>query len=176
MYQHKKWLAELIDIPTKKIMRKSPADDLQEQWYQKHKADMTQMSMIDISSQFNISPYLAKKAYNRIQEELGDLSFSEKFQQSKKDYLQWLTENQAVLLDKGKSIAELAVQFKKTEGQIRRARAKLREILKIPKVKDQNQTWLLANQEILLNPKLSKEEAAIRLAIESSQVYKKEAN
>lgn len=62
MYQHKKWLAELIDIPTKKIMRKSPADDLQEQWYQKHKADMTQMSMIDISSQFNISPYLAKKS------------------------------------------------------------------------------------------------------------------
>ncbi|WP_228255412.1 hypothetical protein [Acinetobacter wuhouensis] len=173
MYQHKKWLAELIDIPTKKIMRKSPADDLQEQWYQKHKADMTQMSMIDISSQFNISPYLAKKTYNRIQEELGDLIFSEKFQQSKKDYLQWLTENQAVLLDKGKSIAELAVQFKKTEGQIRRARAKLREILQIPKVKDQNQTWLLANQEILLNPKLSKEEAAIRLAIESSQVYKK---
>lgn len=64
-------------------MRKSPGDDLQEQWYQKHKADMKQMSVIDISSQFNISPYLAKKAYNRIQEELGDLSFSEKFQQSK---------------------------------------------------------------------------------------------
>ncbi len=87
--------------------------------------------------------------------------------------MQWLTENQAVLLDKGKSIAELAVQFKKTEGQIRRARAKLREILKIPKVKDQNQTWLLANQEILLNSKLSKEATAIRLGIESSQVYRK---
>lgn len=173
VYQHKKWLAELIDLPIRKIMRKSQADDLQEQWYQKHKADMTQMSVIDISSQFNISPYLAKKAYNRIQEELGDLSFSEKFQQSKQDYLQWLTENQAVLLDKGKSIAELAAQFKKTEGQIRRARAKLREILKIPKLEDQNQTWLLANQEILLNPKLSKEETAIRLGIKPSQVYRK---
>lgn len=173
VYQHKKWLAELIDLPIRKIMRKSLADDLQEQWYRKHKADITGMSVIAISSQFNISLYLAKKAYNRIQEELGDLSFSEKFQQSKEDHLQWLTENQAVLLDKGKSIAELAAQFKKTEGQIRRARAKLREILKIPKLKDQNQTWLLANQEILLNSKLSKEETGTRLDIEPSQVYRK---
>ncbi|WP_228257183.1 hypothetical protein [Acinetobacter sp. WCHAc060025] len=173
MYQHKKWLAELIDIPTKKIMRKSPADDLQEQWYQKHKADITQMSVIDISSQFNISPYLAKKVYNRIREELGESTFSEQFKNEKQSQFQWLLDHQDELLNQNKSVKEIAQDFEKTSGQILRARAKLREILKIPKVKDQNQTWLLANQEILLNSKLSKEATAIGLGIESSQVYRK---
>ena len=173
VYQHKEWLSELIEIPIGKKIRKQPSDELRERWFVENKPKMIDMSMNEIASKYDISIFIAKKVYNRIQEELGDLSFSQQFQQSKQDHLLWLTENQAMLLDKGKSIAELAVQFKKTEGQIRRARAKLREILKIPKVKDQNQAWLLANQNTPLDSSLSKEQAAKKLGIEPSQVYRK---
>ena len=173
VYRHKVWLAELIDIPSRKKMRKQESDVVKEQWFIENKSKMINMSMNEIASEYDVSIFIAKKVYNRIQEELGNLSFSEKFQQSKQDQLQWLTENQDVLLDKEKSIAELAVQFQKTEGQIRRARAKLREILKTPKVKDQNQAWLLENKELLQDSTLSKEEIAQKLGIEPKQVYRK---
>lgn len=173
VYQHRKWLNDLLELSSRKKFRKSKANDLQEQWFIKNKPEMINMSMNEIASKYNISVFIAKKVYNRIQEELGNLSFSENFQQNKQDQLQWLTENQAVLLDNEKSIAELAAQFQKTEGQIRRARAKLREILKAPKVKDKNQAWLLANQNMLLDRTLSKEQAAKKLNLEPSQVYRK---
>lgn len=173
VYRHKVWLAELIDIPSRKKMRKQESDVVKEQWFIENKSKMINMSMNEIASEYDISIFIAKKVYNRIQEELGNLSFSEKFQHCKQDQLQWLTVNQDVLLDKDKSIAELAVHFQKTEGQIRRARAKLREILQTPKIKDQNQTWLTKNQHILLDSTLSKEQAAKKLGIEPSQVYRK---
>ena len=103
-------------------------------------------------------------------EKLGDLGFSEKFQQSKKDNLQWLMENQDVLLNQGKYVAELAVHFQKTNGQILRAKAKLREILKTPKVQEQNQAWLLSNQPLLQDKALKKEQLAQKLGITPKQV------
>ncbi|KAF1024370.1 MAG: hypothetical protein GAK29_02602 [Acinetobacter bereziniae] len=173
VYQHKEWLAELIDIPKSKKMRKTSADDQQEQWFQKHKAQMTEMDVEEIALKFNVSPFIATKTYNRIRQELGELTFSAQFQQNKQDKYQWLLDHQDELLNSGKTVAELAKQFQKTNGQILRAKARLREILKTPKVQDQNREWLLENQDILLHLKLSKEETAKRLNIEPSQVYRK---
>ncbi|MDN5488863.1 MAG: hypothetical protein L0G93_09600 [Acinetobacter sp.] len=173
VYQHKKWLAELIEIPIRKKIRKSSSDDLHEQWFQEHKVHMKEMSIQNISTEFNISFYIAKKAYNRIRQELGESTFSEQFQSNKQTKFQWLLDHQDELLNSGKTITELAEQFQRTNGQILRAKAKLREILKIQKVQDQNRAWLLANQNILLDSKLSKEETAKRLNIELSQVYRK---
>ena len=173
VYQHKEWLSELIDIPKNKKMRKTSADDLQEQWFQKHKAQMTEMDIEEITLKFNVSPFIATKTYNRIRQELGELTFSAQFQQNKQDKYQWLLDHQDELLNSGKTVAELAEQFQKTNGQILRAKARLREILKIQKVQDQNREWLLANQEILFHSKLSKEETAKRLSIETSQVYRR---
>ena len=173
VYQHKKWLNDLLQLTPRKKLRKSKAEDLQEQWFIENKSQMMNLSALEIAEAYNVSLFIAKKAYNRICEERGELNFSEKFQQRKQDKIQWLIDHQEELLDKGKSIAELAEHFQKTSGQILRARAKLREILKVQKVKDQNQTWLLANQEILLNSKLSKDETVKKLNIESKQVYRK---
>lgn len=173
VYRHRGWLLELIDIPKRKKLRNRPTDVQREQWFQKHKVHMAEMSVEDISSKFNISLYVAKKAYNRIRQEHGELNFSAQFQQNKLDKYQWLLDHQDELLNSGKTVAELAEQFQKTNGQILRAKARLREILKTPKVQDQNREWLLANQDILFHSKLSKEETAKRLNIEPSQVYRK---
>ena len=170
VYQHKKWLADLISIPARKQTRKKESDTLKEKWFIENKSKMINMSMNEIASEYNISIFIAKKVYNRIQEELGDLGFSEKFQQSKKDNLQWLMENQDVLLNQGKYVAELAVHFQKTNGQILRAKAKLREILKTPKVQEQNQAWLLSNQPLLQDKALKKEQLAQKLGITPKQV------
>jgi hypothetical protein len=173
VYKHKKWLAELIEIPIRKKMRKTSTDELQEQWFQKHKAQMSEMEVDEIALKFNVSHFIATKTYNRIRQELGELTFSAQFQQNKQDKYQWLLAYQEELLNSGKTVAELAEQFQKTNGQILRAKARLREILKIQKVQDQNREWLLANQDILFHLKLSKEETAKRLNIEPSQVYRK---
>lgn len=170
VYQHKKWLAELVDISARKEKRKKEADASKEQWFIENKPKMINMSMNEIASKYNISTFIAKKAYNRIQEESGKGSFSEKFQQNKKDKLQWLMENQNALLNQGKSVAELAEHFQKTSGQILRAKAKLREILKIPKIQKQNQAWLLTNQSLLQDVTLEKEELAQKLGIPLKQV------
>lgn len=173
VYKHKKWLAELIEIPIRKKMRKTSTDELQEQWFQKHKVQMSEMEVDEIALKFNVSHFIATKTYNRIRQELGELTFSAQFQQNKQDKYQWLLAYQEELLNSGKTVAELAEQFQKTNGQILRAKARLREILKIQKVQDQNREWLLANQDILFHLKLSKEETAKRLNIEPSQVYRK---
>jgi hypothetical protein len=173
VYKHKKWLAELIEIPIRKKLRKTSTDELQEQWFQKYKVQMSEMDVEEIALKFNVSPFIATKTYNRIRQELGELTFSAQFQQNRQDKYQWLLDHQDELLNSGKTVVELAEQFQKTNGQILRAKAKLREILKIPKVQDQNREWLLANQNILFHSKLSKEETAKRLNIEPSQVYKK---
>ncbi|MFW2012746.1 hypothetical protein [Acinetobacter bereziniae] len=173
VYKHKKWLAELIEIPIRKKMRKTSTDELREQWFQKHKAQMSEMEVDEIALKFNVSHFIATKTYNRIRQELGELTFSAQFQQNKQDKYQWLLAYQEELLNSGKTVAELAEQFQKTNGQILRAKARLREILKIQKVQDQNREWLLANQDILFHLKLSKEETAKRLNIEPSQVYRK---
>ena len=173
VYKHKKWLAELIEIPIRKKMRKTSTDELQEQWFQKHKVQMSEMEVDEIALKFNVSHFIATKTYNRIRQELGELTFSAQFQQNKQDKYQWLLAYQEELLNSGKTVAELAEQFQKTNGQILRAKARLREILKIQKAQDQNREWLLANQDILFHLKLSKEETAKRLNIEPSQVYRK---
>lgn len=59
-------MSELIDIPKNKKMRKTSADDLQEQWFQKHKAQMTEMDIEEITLKFNVSSFIATKTYNRI--------------------------------------------------------------------------------------------------------------
>lgn len=173
VYQHKKWLAELIEIPSRKKIRKNNSQVLQEQWFLKNKSQMTNMSVHEIATAYRVSPFRAKKTYNRIRQELRESTFSEQFQHNKKSKHQWLLDHQDEFLNQGKTIAELAEKFEKTKGQILRAKAKLREILKTPKVKDQNQTWLFANQKTLLDSKLSKEEIAKKLDIEPSQVYRK---
>ncbi|MCT9979079.1 hypothetical protein M2R48_12120 [Acinetobacter sp. I-MWF] len=173
VYRHKEWLSKLIEIPIGEKIRKNPSDELRERWFVENKLKMLHLSVQEIAIEYNISLYIAKKAYNRIRDELGELNFSDEFKNSKQIQHQWLLDHQDQLLNHSKSIAELAVHFQKTEGQIRRARAKLREILKMPKVKDQNQTWLFANHNILLDLTLSKEEAAKKLNIEPSQVYRK---
>ena len=173
VYQHKKWLAELVSVPVRKQTRKKENDAIREKWFIENKSQMMNMSAHEIAAAYNVSLYIAKKAYNRVCEECGELNFSEKFQQSKQDNLQWLVENQDVLLDKSKSITELAEHFQKTNGQILRARGKLREILKTPKVQEQNQTWLLSNQVLLQDATLTKEELAQKLNIKPEQVYRK---
>ena len=173
VYQHKKWLAELIDIPARKKLRVNKSALLREQWFNDHKSQMLNMTAQDISTTFEVSLFIAKNAYDRIRLERGEKTFSEKFRQGKQNRQQWLLDHQEELLYSGKTVADLAKQFKKTNGQILRAKAKLREILKIPKVTEQNEAWLLAHQEILLNPNFSKEELAEKLNIEPSQVYRK---
>lgn len=137
---------------------------------------MTNMSVHEIVTAYGVSPFRAKNTYNRIRQELGESTFSEQFQYNKKSKHQWLLDHQDEFLNQGKTIAELAEKFEKTKGKILRAKAKLREILKIPKVKDQNQTWLFANQKMLLDSKLSKEEIAKKIDIEPSQVIENVGN
>jgi DNA-binding CsgD family transcriptional regulator len=175
VYQHKKWLADLISIPTRKRIRKKKSDDLQELWFQEHKDQMVGMSIQEITITHHISHFRAQKIYNRIRKELGELSFSEQFKKNKLDKYQWIIDNKDELLNQGKTVAELAERFQKTTGQILRARVKLRETLKTPKVKDQNRAWLIANQKILLDTNLSKEDLAKRLNIKPSQVNSKKA-
>lgn len=173
VYQHKKWLAELIDIPAKKRLRAGRLEVLREQWFNDHKSQMLNMTAQEIVEAFQVSLFIAKNAYDRICLERGEKTFSEKFKQGKRNKQQWLLDHQDELLHSGKTVVELAKQFKKTNGQILRAKAKLREILKIPKVVEQNETWLLAHQEVLLNPNFSKQELAEKLGIEPSQVDRK---
>lgn len=170
VYQHKKWLAELIDIPAKTKLRASKAEILREQWFNDHKSQMLNMTAQEIAEAFQVSLFIAKNAYNRICLEQGENTFSEQVQQDKKDKKQWLLDNQNELLHSGKTIAELADQFNKTTGQILRAKAKLREILQIPKVVEQNEKWLLEHQEVLLNPNFSNEELSKKLGINLSLV------
>ncbi|MEG0487038.1 MAG: hypothetical protein RR575_03785 [Acinetobacter sp.] len=173
VYQHKKWLAELIDIPAKKRLRAGRIEVLREQWFNDHKSQMLNMTAQEIVETFHVSLFIAKNAYDRICLERGKNTFSEQFKQEKQDKKQWLLDHQDELLNSGKTVEVLAKQFKKTNGQILRAKAKLREMLKTPKVTDRNAAWLLEHQETLLNPNFSKEELAEKLNIELSQVYRK---
>lgn len=173
VYQHKKWLAELIEVPLRKKLRKSKLEEFQEEWFLKNKSKMINMSAHEISASYKMSLFLAKKAYNRIRQERGELSFSEEFQYSKHSKNQWLLDHKNELLNQEKSVADLAKQFKKSTGQILRAKATLRQILKIPRVKEQNHEWLLEYKETLLNPNLSNDEISKILKISNGQVIRK---
>ncbi|OJK07731.1 hypothetical protein BRY75_06820 [Acinetobacter baumannii] len=173
VYQHKKWLAELIDVPSRKKLRKNQLEYLQEQWFIENKAKMINLSAPEIAVSYDISLFRAKKAYNRIRQEHGGLSFSEEFQHNKQSKSQWLLDHQDALLNSEKTVAELAEQFDKTPGQILRARARLRQILKIPKVQEWNHAWLLKYKETLFNPNLSNDEIAQILNMNKLQVIRK---
>ncbi|WP_202743214.1 hypothetical protein [Acinetobacter calcoaceticus] len=173
VYQHRKWLAELIEVPLRKKLRKNQLEYLQEQWFLKNKSKMINLSAPEIAVTYDISLFLAKKAYNRIRQERRELSFSEEFQHNKQRKAQWLLDHQDALLNSEKTVAELAEQFDKTTGQILRAKARLRQILKIPKVKEQNHAWLLKYKETLFNPNLSNDEIAQILNMNKLQVIRK---
>lgn len=173
VYQHKMWLAELIKIPTRRKIRTTESVLSQEQWFIDNRSKMQHMTVNEIREAYNVSPYLATKTFNRLRQELGELSYSEEFNKNKQVKYQWLLEHQEELLNSGKSVADLAVQFQKTEGQILRSRAKLRKILNVPKVKDQNETWLLENKEILLDPQLSIEQLSLKFNLRPNQIYRK---
>lgn len=173
VYQHKKWLAELIEVPPRKKLRKSKLEDFQEEWFLKNKAKMINMSAHEIAVTYDISLFLAKKAYNRIRQERGEISFTEEFQYSKHSKNQWLLDHQNELLDQEKSVVDLAKQFQKSTGQILRAKARLRQILKTPKVKEQNHAWLLKYKDTLSNPNLSNDEIAQILNMNKLQVIRK---
>lgn len=173
VYQHRKWLAELIEVPLRKKLRKNQLEYLQEQWFLKNKSKMINLSAPEIAVTYDISLFLAKKAYDRIRQERRELSFSEEFQHNKQRKAQWLLDHQDALLNSGKTVAELAEQFDKTTGQILRAKARLRQILKIPKVKEQNHAWLLKYKETLFNPNLSNDEIAQILNMNKLQVIRK---
>lgn len=173
VYQHRKWLAELIEVPLRKKLRENQLEYLQEQWFLKNKSKMINLSAPEIAVTYDISLFLAKKAYNRIRQERRELSFSEEFQHNKQRKAQWLLDHQDALLNSEKTVAELAEQFDKTTGQILRAKARLRQILKIPKVKEQNHAWLLKYKETLFNPNLSNEEIAQILNMNKLQVIRK---
>ena len=173
VYQHKKWLADLISIPIRKRTRKTESDILFEQWFIQNKSQMVDMTAQDISATYDISYFRAKNIYNRIRKELGKLSYSEELINSQHIQHQWLIDHQDELLNQGKTIAVLSAQFNMTKGQILRAKAKLRKILKIPKVKDQNQAWLLVHQKLLQDSTLNKKELAEELGIEPIQISRK---
>ncbi|MEQ1188131.1 MULTISPECIES: hypothetical protein [Acinetobacter] len=173
VYQHRKWLAELIEVPLRKKLRKSKLEDFQEEWFLKSKSKMINLSAPEIAVTYNISLFLAKKLYNRIRQEHGELGFSEELQHNKQSKSQWLLDHQDALLNSEKTVAELAEQFDKTTGQILRAKAKLRQILKIPKVKEQNHAWLLKYKDTLFNPNLSNDEIAQILNMNKLQVIRK---
>ncbi|HCD4663482.1 TPA: hypothetical protein ACXI7T_001370, partial [Acinetobacter nosocomialis] len=40
VYQHRKWLAELIELPLRKKLRRSKLEDFQEEWFLKNKSKM----------------------------------------------------------------------------------------------------------------------------------------
>jgi len=131
------------------------------------------LSAPEIAVTYDISLFLAKKLYNRIRQERGELGFSEEFQHNKQSKSQWLLDHQDALLNSEKTVAELAEQFDKTTGQILRAKVKLRQILKIPKVKEQKHAWLLKYKDTLFNPNLSNDEIAQILNMNKLQVIRK---
>ena len=155
VYLHRKWLAELIELDTKAKLRRTVTDEHWEQWYQHNKIELASLSIKEIAARYQISIYLAKKYYNRVRKEQRQLTFSEQVQQNKKNKQQWLLEHQHQILDSQRTVAEIAQDLNRTEGQILRARAKLRALHQIPKVKDQLQAWLLEHQEDLLNRNLN---------------------
>ncbi|MDB0100222.1 hypothetical protein CTY80_08920 [Acinetobacter nosocomialis] len=173
VYQHRKWLAELIELPLRKKLRRSKLEDFQEEWFLKNKSKMINLSAPEIAVTYDISLFLAKKLYNRIRQERGELGFSEEFQHNKQSKSQWLLDHQDALLNSEKTVAELAEQFDKTTGQILRAKVKLRQILKIPKVKEQKHAWLLKYKDTLFNPNLSNDEIAQILNMNKLQVIRK---
>ena len=124
----------------------------------------------EIAARYQISIYLAKKYYNRVRKEQRQLTFSEQVQQNKKNKQQWLLEHRHQILDSQRTVAEIAQDLNRTEGQILRARAKLREIHQIPKVKDQLHAWLLEHQEDLLNRNLNRHHLAKKLNMSPGQV------
>lgn len=173
VYQHRIWLSDLIDLSDQKRLRKTKTTEMREQWFKENKQRMLNMTVNELVRTFDISPYIAKKFYNRIHQELGQLSFSKTFQQKRQTQHQWLLDNQNELLNSGKSAAILAKQFQKTPNQILRAKEKLRKILDTPKVKDENQKWLLAHQTYLLDSKLTIADLSKKLGLTSSQVIRK---
>jgi hypothetical protein len=173
VYQHKIWLAELVDIPVRKRLRKKQAEVIQEQWFQANKQQLNGLTVQEIVEKFDVSVFIAKKFYNRIRQELDEFSFSEKFQNDKQAKRQWLLDHQEELLNSGKTVAVLADQFQKMPGEILRAKARLREMLEIPKIKAQKEAWFALHQEDLLNPELSNEDLVKKLGLSLEQIFRK---
>ena len=63
VYQHKKWLAELVSVPVRKQTRKKENDAIREKWFIENKSQMMNMSAHEIAAAYNVSLYIAKKAY-----------------------------------------------------------------------------------------------------------------
>ncbi len=173
VYQHKIWLAELVDIPVRKRLRKKQAEVIQEQWFQANKQQLKGLTVQEIVEKFDVSVFIAKKFYNRIRQALDEFSFSEKFQNDKQEKRQWLLDHQEELLNSGKTVAVLADQFQKMPGEILRAKARLREILDIPKIKAQKEAWFALHQEDLLNPELSNADLVKKLGLSLEQIFRK---
>ncbi|WP_332605168.1 hypothetical protein [Acinetobacter sp. ESBL14] len=173
VYQHKIWLAELVDIPVRKRLRKKQAEVIQEQWFQANKKQLKGLTVQEIVEKFDVSVFIAKKFYNRIRQALDEFSFSEKFQNDKQEKRQWLLDHQEELLNSGKTVAVLADQFQKMPGEILRAKARLREILDIPKIKAQKEAWFALHQEDLLNPELSNADLVKKLGLSLEQIFRK---
>lgn len=173
VYQHKIWLAELVDIPVRKRLRKKQAEVIQEQWFQANKQQLNGLTVQEIVEKFDVSVFIAKKFYNRIRQALDEFSFSEKFQNDKQEKRQWLLDHQEELLNSGKTVAVLADQFQKMPGEILRAKARLREILDIPKIKAQKEAWFALHQEDLLNPELSNADLVKKLGLSLEQIFRK---
>ncbi|EPF93337.1 hypothetical protein GCM10025882_07140 [Acinetobacter gyllenbergii] len=173
VYQHKIWLAELVDIPVRKRLRKKQAEVIQEQWFQANKQQLKGLTVQEIVEKFDVSVFIAKKFYNRIRQALDEFSFSEKFQNDKQEKRQWLLDHQEELLNSGKTVAVLADQFQKMPGEILRAKARLREILDIPKIKAQKEAWFALHQHDLLNPELSNADLVKKLGLSLEQIFRK---
>ena len=170
VYLHRKWLAELIELDTKAKLRRTVTDEHREQWYQHNKMELASLSIEEIAARYQISIYVAKKYYNRVRKEQKKPTYSEQVQQHKKNKQQWLLEHQHQILDSQRTVAEIAQDLNRTEGQILRARAKLRELHQTPKVKDQLHAWLLEHQEDLLNRNLNCHHLAKKLNMSPKQV------
>jgi len=173
VYLHRKWLAELIELDKKAKLRRTVADEHREQWYQHHKMELASLSIEEIAARYQISIYLAKKYYDRIRKEQRKPTSSEQVQQNKKNKQQWLLEHQHQILDSQRTVAEIAQDLDRTEGQILRARAKLRALHQTPKVKDQARAWLLEHQDDLLNRELDNRQLAQKLNISLGLLFKR---
>ncbi|WP_312050166.1 hypothetical protein [Acinetobacter courvalinii] len=173
VYQHRKWLAELIEVPFRKKLRKSETTLLQEMWYQENKEKFENLTVQELVEKFGISLFVARKLYNKVRKERGGQTLSEQFHNDKQQKRQWLLDHQQELLRSDKTILDLAQQFDKTSGEILRARMSLRKILDIPKVKTQKEVWLESHQKDLLNPELSNDQLVTRLGISREQIFRK---
>ena len=172
IYARVKILEKRLEVPTQRKSRISDESLALEKWYQQHKDELYLLGTEIIKAQFNFSPFLAKKYYERscLEHSQSPKTFRKKQQADRKVKHKWLIKHKDELLNPNLTKAQIAQKLNKTESQIHTARAELRKLFNLPTPLELDDQWLLKHQDDLLNPNLRGADLAEKFNLNKKQV------